>query len=87
MEVKILGSGCPKCQRLEQLAREAAAEAGIEVTITKVTDMQAIMQYPILATPGLVIDEELKSSGRIPRKEEIATWLKESRSQQAIGSQ
>ncbi|MGQ9681385.1 MAG: thioredoxin family protein [Anaerolineae bacterium] len=78
MEVKILGSGCPKCQRLEQLAREAAAEAGLQVTITKVTDMQAIMQYPILSTPGLVIDEELKSSGRLPRKEEIVAWLKES---------
>ena len=77
MQVKILGSGCPKCQRLEQLAREAATEAGLQVTITKVTDMQAIMQYPILSTPGLVIDEELKSSGRLPRKEEIVAWLKE----------
>lgn len=76
MEVKILGIGCPKCQRLEQLAREAAAEAGLQVTITKVTDMQSIMQYPILNTPGLVVDEEVKSSGRLPRKEEIIAWLK-----------
>jgi len=77
MEVKILGTGCPKCQRLEQLAREAAAEAGLQVTITKVTDMQAIMRYPILSTPGLVANEELKSAGRLPRKEEIVAWLKE----------
>ena len=77
MEVKILGTGCPKCQRLEQLAREAAAEAGLQVTITKVTDMQAIMRYPILSTPGLVVNEELKSAGRLPRKEEIVAWLKE----------
>ncbi len=77
MEVKILGSGCPKCQRLEQLAREAAAEAGLKVTITRVTDMSAIMQYPILSTPGLVIDEQLKAAGRLPRKEEIVAWLKE----------
>lgn len=80
MEVKILGSGCPKCQRLEQLARQAAAEAGLQVTITKVTDMQAIMQYPILATPGLVVDEEIKSSGRLPSKEEIVAWLKAAQS-------
>jgi len=77
MDVKILGTGCPKCRRLEQLAREAAADAGIETTIIKVTDLNAIMAYPIVGTPGLVIKEELKSSGRIPRKEEIIAWMKE----------
>jgi len=77
MEIKILGTGCPKCKRLEQLAPEALAEAGVQATITKVTDMAAITAYPILSTPGLVIDEELKSSGRLPRKEEIVAWLEE----------
>jgi len=77
MEVKILGTGCPKCKRLEQLARQAAAEAGIQATFTKVTDVDQIMSYPILSTPGLVIDEKVKSSGRIPRKEEILGWMKE----------
>jgi small redox-active disulfide protein 2 len=77
MEVKILGTGCPKCKRLEQLAREAAEEAGVEAVFTKVTDMEGIMAYPIVSTPGLVIDEQLRSSGRLPRKEEIVTWLKE----------
>lgn len=77
MEIKILGTGCPKCKRLEELAREAAAEAGVEATFTKVTDISDIMAYPIMSTPGLVINEELKSSGRIPRKEEIIAWLKE----------
>jgi len=77
MEIKILGTGCPKCKRLEQLAREAATEAGVEATFTKVTDMDGIMAYPIMSTPGLVINEELKSSGRLPRKEEIIAWLKE----------
>ncbi len=77
MEVKILGTGCPKCRRLEQLAREAAQEAGIQATFTKVTDPDAIMEYPIVSTPGLVIDEEVKSSGRLPRKEEIVAWLRE----------
>jgi small redox-active disulfide protein 2 len=77
MEIKILGTGCPKCKRLEELAREAAAEAGLEASIIKVTDMDAIMAYPILSTPGLVINEQLKSSGRLPRKDEIIAWLKE----------
>lgn len=75
MEIKILGTGCPKCKRLEQIAREAAQEAGIEATFTKVTDMPGIMAYPILSTPGLVINEELKSSGRLPRKEEVVAWI------------
>jgi small redox-active disulfide protein 2 len=77
MEVKILGMGCPKCKRLEELARQAAAEAHIQAIFTKVTDMDQIMNYSILSTPGLVIDEEVKSSGRIPRKEEIMTWMAE----------
>jgi small redox-active disulfide protein 2 len=77
MEIKILGMGCPNCQRLEQLAREAVKEAGVEALITHVTNMQQIMAYPILSTPGLVINEELKSSGRLPPKEEIIAWIKE----------
>jgi len=77
MEIRILGTGCPKCKRLEQLAREAVEEAGVEATILHVTKMDEIMAYPIMSTPGLVINEELKSSGRLPRKEEIVTWIKE----------
>ncbi|MBC7259413.1 MAG: TM0996/MTH895 family glutaredoxin-like protein [Chloroflexi bacterium] len=76
MEVKILGTGCPNCQRLERVAREAAQEAGIQAEFVKVTDIGEIMTYPILGTPGLVINGVVKSSGRIPRKEEIITWLK-----------
>jgi small redox-active disulfide protein 2 len=77
MEVKILGTGCPKCKRLEQLAREAAMEAGIEATFTKVMAVKEIMAYPIVHTPGLVIDEQVKSSGRLPQKEEVIAWLQE----------
>jgi small redox-active disulfide protein 2 len=77
MEIKILGMGCPKCRRLEELAREAAAEAGIDATFTKVTEMDRIMSYSVLSTPGLVIDDEVRSSGRIPRKGEIISWMKE----------
>ncbi|NLD74762.1 MAG: thioredoxin family protein [Chloroflexi bacterium] len=76
MEIKILGTGCPKCKRLEQVAREAVAEAGVEANITKVTDMDGIMAYPIVSTPGLVLDEELVASGRLPRKDEIIAWVR-----------
>ncbi|MGQ9681435.1 MAG: thioredoxin family protein [Anaerolineae bacterium] len=77
MEIKILGTGCPKCKRLEEVTREAVALAGVEATITKVTDIGAIMAYSILSTPGLVINEEVKAAGRLPSKEEIAAWLRE----------
>jgi len=77
MEIKILGTGCPKCKRLEELAQEAVKSVGIQAKIIHVTKMDEIMAYPITSTPGLVINEVLKSSGRLPRKEEIAAWLKE----------
>lgn len=78
MMIKILGKGRPKCERLEQLTRDALQETGIaDATIEHVRDMDAIMAYPILSTPGLVIEEALKSSGRLPRKQEIVAWLRE----------
>jgi len=81
VEVKILGTGCPNCKRLEKVAREALTEMGVEATVTKVTDMVDILTYNIPATPGLVIDEKVVSYGRIPTKAEatslIATALAE----------
>jgi small redox-active disulfide protein 2 len=77
MEIKVLGMGCPKCKRLEKVARDAAAEAGVTATITKVQEMDAIMAYDVAMTPALVIDEELKCSGRLPSKQEIVGWLTE----------
>ena len=77
MEIKVLGTGCPKCKRVEELARRAVAEAGIKATILKVTDIDQIVSYSILSTPGLVINEEVRSSGRVPRKKEIIDWMKE----------
>ncbi len=77
MVIKILGRGCPKCQRLEELAREVATELGVEAVFEHVKEMDEIMAYDIASTPGLVIDEVVKSSGRIPQKEEITAWIKE----------
>ncbi|GAB3359510.1 MULTISPECIES: thioredoxin family protein [Giesbergeria] len=75
LTVKILGSGCSNCRKLEAVAREAATEAGIEAEFVKVTDMQAIMAYDLLSTPGLVINEKLVASGRIPNKADVQQWL------------
>ena len=79
MEIKVLGPGCPRCERLEKMAREAVEEVGVEATLTKVTQMDEIMEYAIVGTPGLVIDGDLKISGRLPRKKEIVTWLEEAK--------
>lgn len=76
MLIKILGSGCAKCQRLEQLTREVVAELGLTASFEHVREMDRIMAYPIMTTPALVVDEEVKASGRIPSKEEIAGWLR-----------
>ena len=73
--IKVLGSGCPNCRRLEAVARQAATQLGIEARIEKITNHEEIHQYPILATPGLVINEKLVSAGRVPSTAEVTTWL------------
>ncbi|MBC7233513.1 MAG: TM0996/MTH895 family glutaredoxin-like protein [Chloroflexi bacterium] len=76
MHIIILGPGCPNCKKVEALTKEAVAELNLEdVTFQKVTDMAEIMQYPILRTPGLVINGKVVCSGRIPTKAEIKNWL------------
>lgn len=75
MDIKILGSGCAKCQRLEQLTREVAAELGVDAQFDHVREMAKIMEYPVVGTPALVIDGEVKVAGRMPSKEEIGRWL------------
>jgi small redox-active disulfide protein 2 len=77
MLIKILGTGCAKCNRLEQLTREAASELGIAADFEHVTQMEQIMAYPIMTTPALVVNEQVKCSGRIPNKEELQAWLKQ----------
>jgi small redox-active disulfide protein 2 len=75
MDVKILGSGCPNCKRLEKVAREALAEMEVEANVSKVTDFGVIMSYDIISTPGLVIDGKVVSSGRVPSKAEITSMI------------
>lgn len=76
MLIKILGSGCAKCNRLEQLTRDAVAQLGVEATFEHVKDMDKIMAYPIMTTPALVVDEQVMASGRIPSQDELLGWLK-----------
>ncbi len=76
MIIKILGSGCAKCNRLEQLTREGVAELGIDAAFEHVKEMDKVMAYPIMTTPALVIDERVMVSGRMPSKEELIVWLK-----------
>lgn len=76
MNIKILGTGCPKCKKLEEVARAAAEAAGVAATFEHVTDINTIMEY-VSMTPGLVIDGGVKSSGRVPSKSEIAAWIQE----------
>lgn len=77
MHIKILGPGCPNCKKLEEIVRQVVAELGLEANLEKITDFAQIMEYPIIATPGLVIDERVVCSGRIPSKDEVLEWLKE----------
>ena len=75
MKIKILGVGCTRCQQLEKLAKEAVNELGLDTTVEEVRGIKQIMEYPILTTPGLVINEELACSGRIPTKGEVCQFI------------
>jgi len=76
MKIKILGTGCPKCKKLEENAREALDNAGKKAEIIKITDINEIVDYGVMSMPAIVIDNKLKCSGRIPDIEEIKEWLK-----------
>jgi small redox-active disulfide protein 2 len=75
MEIKILGTGCPKCKALEKLTREVVTENGIQATITKVEDIMEIMKYHIMSTPALVVNEKVEIKGRVPSAGEIKQVL------------
>jgi small redox-active disulfide protein 2 len=75
LTIKVLGSGCANCKRLEQIARKVVSDMALDAEIVKVTDYKDIMAYNILSTPGLVVNEKVVSSGRIPTPAEVTTWL------------
>jgi len=75
MKIKVLGPGCARCQQLEKTTREVVNELGIDAEIEDVKDIKKIMEHPILTTPGLVIDEKLVCSGRVPTKAEVTTFI------------
>lgn len=77
MLIKILGSGCAKCNRLEQLTRDAVGELGLAAEFEHVRDIERIMAYPVMTTPALVVDERVMVSGRIPSKDELLAWLRD----------
>ncbi|HNK64281.1 MAG TPA: thioredoxin family protein [Anaerolineales bacterium] len=75
LTIKVLGSGCANCKRLEQITRQVVSDMSIEAEVLKVTEYPDIMKYNVMSTPGLVINEKLVSSGRIPSAAEVNTWL------------
>ncbi len=76
MNIAILGPGCMNCKKVEQIAKEAVAELGLEeATFQHVTNWDEIMKYPILRTPGLVLNGKVACSGRIPTKAEVVSWI------------
>jgi small redox-active disulfide protein 2 len=77
MEIKVLGPGCAKCQKTEEVVKEAVAESGAQADVEKVTDIMKIAGYGVMTTPAVVVDGEVKSVGKIPSKEDIKSWIGE----------
>jgi len=75
MNIKILGSGCARCHQLEKTAREVVKELGIEATVEEVKDINKIVEYAVLTTPGLVVNEQLVCAGRVPTKAELTQLI------------
>ncbi|MBC8184531.1 TM0996/MTH895 family glutaredoxin-like protein [candidate division KSB1 bacterium] len=77
MTIKILGTGCAKCDKLEAMAKQAVDALNWEAKIEKVKDLNEIMDYGVMMTPGLVINEQVKTSGKLPTIEQIKGWIQE----------
>jgi len=77
LSIKILGSGCPNCKRVEQLTRKSLGQLKLEADIQKVTDQMDIIDMGVMATPGLVINDKVVCKGRVPSLDEIASYLKD----------
>lgn len=75
MEIKVLGTGCPKCKKLAQVTEDTIKEYEIEAKVTKVEEINDIMEYGVMVTPALVVDEKVVLSGKVPKKEELIKLL------------
>ena len=75
MKIRVLGSGCSRCEALYAEAQKVIAASGIKVALEEVEEIDEIVKYDVLMTPVLVLDEEVKASGRIPRRSEIVSWI------------
>lgn len=75
MDIKVLGPGCPKCQQTEKIVKEAVAESGVQASVEKVTGTMEIAEYGVFGTPAVVVDGEVKSVGKIPKKEDVLGWI------------
>ena len=82
MNIKVLGPGCARCHMLDKLVREVVKEQNIDADIEYIQEMVKILEYPILTTPGLVINGEVKASGRVPGKAEIVKMLSDALAQE-----
>lgn len=76
MQIKVLGTGCAKCQKLYEATKKLVAEEGIEAEVIKVEDLDEIIGHGVMMTPGLIIDGELKSTGKIPRDKQLVEWIR-----------
>ncbi|MGD8512684.1 MAG: thioredoxin family protein [Deltaproteobacteria bacterium] len=76
MDIKVLGPGCPRCEQTRKNVDDAVAESGVDANIEKVTDIMEIAKFGILATPGVVVDGEVRCAGKVPKKDEILKWIK-----------
>lgn len=75
MIIKVLGPGCTKCSKTEAIVKEAVAEAGVDATVEKVTDLLAIGGYGVMGTPAVVVDEKVKCMGKVPKKKDVIAWI------------
>ena len=75
MDIKVLGPGCPKCEKTEKIVKEAVVEAGVDAAVEKVTDVMEIASYGVFGTPAVVVDGAVKSVGKVPKKADVITWI------------
>jgi small redox-active disulfide protein 2 len=75
MEIKVLGPGCAKCEKTEKLVQEVVREEGVDADVEKVSDMMKIASYGVFGTPSVIIDGEVKCSGKVPKKADVKAWI------------